>query len=653
METVTAADADQPFARLFSPYRSGRLDLASRLVMLPHGNGMVRDGVPTGEDTAYFAARARGVGMVITGGTIACAQSRMRVRNLVEAFNPEAVPALRRRTDAVHALGARIVGQLCHLGRETIGGDSEFAPAGASAMRGPRDPWPPHVLDEAEIRDIIAGFAAASLNLREAGYDGMEVHAAHGYLFAQFLSPASNTRNDGWGGSPRKRLCLLAETVAAVRAACGGDFIIGVRLSADEETPDGLGIRDTAAIARALAAQGETDYLSITVGMRNAYVKDATAPVAPTARAAGIIRRESGLPVIVGQKVASPQVAESLLADGVADLVGMARAFVADAEFAAKARGGRQARIRPCVGLNQDCRAFSPHLHCSLNPETGRETRALFDHLVQAVPRRRVAVIGGGPAGMEAARVAALRGHAVTVFEASEALGGQFLLAASLPGRTGLIDFIDHLAGEMRLAGVDLRLGRRIDDLAELDGDYETVIVATGATPAPLVEQTGGPAALSWWNVIHDGAPAPRGSGRAVLADDGVGFWFSYGAAEMLAVAGWQVTFVTSSAAIGANLPVESVGPLVARLGAAGTDFHVLSSVEPAAPASVNVVSLVSHAQHELPCDLIVHQTGRLAAPLPARGALAAGRVHLVGDCVTPRRISHALLDAQRVARAI
>lgn len=649
---ATGATGHEPaFPKLFSPFRAGRLDLQSRLAMLPHGNAMVHDGVPTDEDIAYFSARARGVGLIVTGGTIAHAESRLRVRNLVEAFDPETIPMLRKRTDAVHALGARIVGQLVHLGRETIGAESEFAPAGASARRGPRDPYPPHVLADAELRHIIAGFASSARNLREAGYDGMEVHAAHGYLFSQFLSAATNTRSDFWGGSPDKRNRLLLETVQAVREACGSDFIIGVRLSADEETADGMRVPDTVGIARALAAQSEADYLNITFGVRGNYVKDATAPIAPAAQAAGVIRAESRLPVIVGQKIQTPELAEQILADGLADMVGVARAFVADARFAEKALTGKAARIRPCVGLNQDCRAFAPHLHCAVNPETGRETRAPYDRIDRAAKPKRIAVIGGGPAGMEAARVAAERGHTVTLFEASKALGGQFLLAASLPRRGGLNRLIEHLAGELSHADVAVRLGTRIDSLDTLARDFDEAVIATGALPAPLPNQPQGVRTLAWSDVLRDGAPAPTGGRHAVFADEGTGSWFSYGVAEKLIEAGWRVTFLTTTAAIGGNLPAESLGPMLARLGAAGTSYRVLTGVHAVGDGSIEIADLPSGARDRIACDLVVLQTGRVVTDaLPGEDRLP---VHRIGDCVTPRRISHALFEAQRIARAI
>src|SRR5262249_47532055 len=222
---------------------------------------------------------------------------------------------------------------------------------------------------------------------------------------AQFLSPATNFRDDAYGGTPEKRMRFLREVIASIRASCGDDFVLGLRLSADEELADGLGIPDTARISKTIAQDAMVDYLSITLGTRGMYVKDVSAPEATAARAAKIIREASGLPIIVGQRITMPDVAERILAEGQADLVGMARAFIAARDWARKAERGEADRIRPCLGLNQDCRSFSPHLHCAVNPLAGRELRPEFKLRGPVAKRRRVAVVGAGPAGLETARI--------------------------------------------------------------------------------------------------------------------------------------------------------------------------------------------------------------------------------------------------------
>jgi 2,4-dienoyl-CoA reductase (NADPH2) len=643
------------YPRLFEPFRLGRVELPNRVVMLPHGTSMVSEGGITDEDIAYYEMRARSrPGMMITGAAIVHPSSAIRSRKLVEPYNEAVLEGLKRRVEVVQAHGVKVLGQIVHLGREMIGGEFDSAPLAPSPIRSPRDPFPPHALDEDEIAELVEAFGVCAGNLKRTGHDGVEIHGAHGYLVAQFLSPATNQRSDRYGGTPERRLRFVFEVIDSIRRHCGEDFLLGLRLSADEEIADGLEIPDTVQIAKAIERHGLTDYLSITLGTRGGYVKDVTAAEGTAARAAGIIRKACGIPIIVGQRITSPELAERILAEGQADLVGMARAFIADPEWVIKAFTGQAERIRPCIGLNQDCRAFSPHLHCAVNPMAGREMVAEFmDRGPAAVPRR-VAVIGGGPAGLEAARGAALRGHAVTVFEATDGLGGQFLYAASLPHRSDLRRLIDHLQGELRRLSVKVVLSTRIENADDLRGAFDVAIVATGAAAKPLADELAGAQVTTWFDILEQGAPPPTGSGRAVMVDDGSAFWWTYGVAEALMEAGWRVVIATPSAGIAANIPTESVGPLLARLGGGGTEYRVLTVLEGTRPGAASLMNATTGEVDELACDLVVVQTGRASrAALIGTLRRAGIETHAVGDCITPRRVSHALFEGQRVARGI
>ncbi|MDE3116593.1 MAG: NADH:flavin oxidoreductase, partial [Pseudomonadota bacterium] len=251
------------YPRLFAPIELGKITLQNRIVVLPHGTSMVENGAITDDDIAYYEARARsGPGMIITGAAVVHPSSARRLRNLVENYSEHVLEGLSKRARMIRSYGVVAVGQILHLGRELIGGDSDIAPSAPSFLRSPRDPFPPHVLTQGEIAEIVAGFGQSARNLQRSGHDGVEIHAAHGYLVAQFLSPATNLRMDDYGGDATRRMRFLQEVILAIRAQCGDDVLLGVRLSADEETGEGLGIADTARIAEALARAGGVDYLS-------------------------------------------------------------------------------------------------------------------------------------------------------------------------------------------------------------------------------------------------------------------------------------------------------------------------------------------------------------------------------------------------------
>jgi 2,4-dienoyl-CoA reductase (NADPH2) len=347
-------------------------------------------------------------------------------------------------------------------------------------------------------------------------------------------------------------------------------------------------------------------------------------------------------------------VAERLLAQGDADLIGMARAFITDPDWVAKAREGHSDRIRPCIGLNQDCRAFSPHLHCAVNPVAGRERLPQFGASVPTSSPRRIAVVGAGPGGMEAARVAALRGHRVTLFEASDGLGGQFLYASSVPHRQGLRRFIDHQLAELRRLQVRIERGARIDDPAQLEGTFDVAILATGAVAKPLPQELAVNRVKTWFDVLANGAPAPMSDNRAVMVDDGSAFWWTYGVAEALAEAGWRVLITTPSTAIAASIPHESVGPLLARLGRANTEYRVLTTLYEVGDDGAHLMNVTNGEEEVVPCGLVVVQTGRSpVTALTQKFGKSSLDYHAIGDCVTPRRMSHAVLEAHRLAATL
>lgn len=644
------------YQRLFSGFKLRHFELRNRIAVLPYGTAIVRDGAPLEGDVAHYEKiAASGPGLMFSGAMVVHPSSAMRNHIVTEAYDPTIIPHLRHKVDVLHSHGVVLFGQILHLGREWALGDADIPPMAPSAVRSPRDAYVPREMTQADIDTIVDAFGQTARNLQLAGYDGTEIHGAHGYLVAQFLSPATNRRTDAYGGTFANRMRFLLEVIDSIRRYCGTSFGLSVRLSADEEQLDGLEIPDTVGIARALEGYGGVDLLNITLGTRGAYVKDMTAPDATAANAAMAIRRECALPILLGQRISTPEVAERVLAEGAADLVGMARAFLADPTWVDKAASGHASRIRPCLNLNQDCRAFFPHLHCAVNPETGRELTEEFRQFRPASKPKRIAVIGGGPGGLEAALTAAQRGHQVSVFEAKESFGGQFLYAAAVPHRQGLRRLIDWQVSELRLLGVPLHLGARIDSVSDLPATFDAAIIATGAQANPMPPELAASGATRWIDILDRGAPEPAGNGRAVFVDDGTGFWWNYGVAEALVEAGWTLLIATPNTNVAHLIPHESVGPLLARLGSGNTEYRVLTALDTVTPEGARLVNLTSGDETLVPCDLVVVQTGRapVAGPSAALRVGGVAEVYEIGDCLTPRRMSFAVFEGQRVGRAI
>jgi 2,4-dienoyl-CoA reductase (NADPH2) len=646
---------DDRFPHVFSPFRIGGFDVRNRLVALPAGTSLVERGIPTHGDLEHFERLAAGgVGMIVAGAMVVHPTSALRSGKLVEGYLDEVVPAMAEKATVVHRHGARLVGQLCHLGREFIGGESDSAPMAPSAIKTVRDAYPPHVLTHREIDEIIEGWRVSTENLVKAGLDGVEIHAAHGYLPAQFMSPLTNRRTDEFGGSFENRMRFLHLVIEAMRSVTPAGFALGVRLSGEEEIPGGMGIDDCVRIAEDLAALDTIDYFSITHGTRGKYVKDSTGPDAVAVPSASRVRAATGVPTLVGQRIRDVGTAEHAIKAGHADLVGMARALIADPDLPVKSQTGRLGEVRGCLGINQDCRAFDPHLHCAVNAEVGRGR--LPGVGVQVSRPKEIYIVGGGPAGLEAARVSAERGHRVTLFERDTTLGGAVRIAAASPHRATLIDIVDYLEREARRLKVDLNLGAAIspDDLEEIRGLADHVVLATGSRVAPLAPNLLARGAVAVEDVLVGTVPLGDPA-SAVVYDEADGFWPAYSAAEALAQRGWKVTLATALTALAPRVPAESVGPLLQRLGDAGVSLQVAHRlVVPDDPAGqVTLRPIFGGPELVAGPSLLVWHQQRIGEDDLALATGPGDTLSVIGDCVTPRRISHAIAEGYRLGATV
>ena len=606
-------------------------------------------GQVTTREVAFQEERARGgVGLIITGAAVVHPTSRFPARIITEAWDPDGIPALRLRTDAVHRHGAAMFGQLIHLGRESPGGQTDFVPMGPSPIPHERDPGVPHEMSLADIRMIVDGFGSSAANFKAGGYDGVEIHGAHGYLISQFLSPESNRRTDAYGGSLQRRLRILVEVVEEIRGRCGS-ATRRWRLSGDDYLPGGLTIDDTRSLAVALQEAAPVDYVSLTTGLRSYYVKDTTFAEGFALEMGALLKSDLGVPLIVAGRIRHPDLAEQALAAGQTDFVGIGRAQLADPDWVKKAQEARTAEIRRCIGIVQDCRRAEGIVGCTIHARTGREEE--WGPVTRASTRRRVVVAGGGPGGLEAARVAAESGHDVIVYESSAAIGGQLRIAAAGPTRGELLDFVDYLQRELDRLGVELRTHTDATPDTVLADAPDLVICAAGATPEPPdFAIAGGSRVVNVWELL--GGEVAEIPARAVVVDDGAGFWHGISAVEYLAERGAAVELLTPARGVGLTIPHESLGNVSSRLARYGVRVRVLTKVTGVDGATVSFAEGFAGEPAGTTAELVVVRTRMRANDGLIRELEGAGpALATIGDASAPRRLNHAVLDANLAIR--
>lgn len=513
------------YPHLLAPLDLGFTTLKNRVLM-----GSMHTGLEDGRRhfaamAAFFAERARGgVGLMVTGGF------SPNIEGWVKPFGGTlatsgAARRHRQVTDAVHAEGGKIALQILHTGRY---GYSPLCVA-PSRIQSPISPFTPRELSARGIERQIRAFVRCASLARDAGYDGAEVMGSEGYLINQFLVTHTNHRTDEWGGAYENRMRLALEIVRRVREATGPDFILIYRLSMLDLIPDGSSWPEAVQLAKAIAAAGAT-IINTGIGWHEARVPTIATSV-PRGAFAWVtqkMRRElhaAGvtIPLVTSNRINTPEVAEEILADGCADMVSMARPLLADAEFVNKAARGQGADINTCIACNQACldHTFKAQLaSCLVNPRAGHETTLV---IAPAVKKKRVAVVGAGPAGLAAATTLAERGHEVHLFEAANAIGGQFNMASRVPGKEEFVETLRYFTRRLAATGVSVFLETRVDSERLATGGYDDVVLATGVRPRdPRIPGSDGPNVLSYVDVLlHGRHVGPR---VAIVGAGGIGF---------------------------------------------------------------------------------------------------------------------------------
>jgi 2,4-dienoyl-CoA reductase-like NADH-dependent reductase (Old Yellow Enzyme family)/thioredoxin reductase len=671
---------------LFSPFTLKTITLRNRIVSTSHEPAYGEDGLPGDRYRAYHVEKAKGgVGLTMIGGSAIVSPESAPAFGNLQLFKDEAVPHLRRLSDEVHDHGAAVMSQLTHLGHRTSNYTHDWVPAvSVSAVRESSHRAWARPADKLDLDRIARDFADAAMRCKEGGLDGVEL-MAYGHLLDAFWTPARNRREDEYGGSFDNRLRFPLQVVRSIRAAVGDDFILGVRMTFDEGRSEGLTSDEALKIAHALTDAG-IDFISVIRGFIDTDAELARmippmgTPAAPHLEFAGWVKQNVTVPVMHAAKIGDVATARYAIAEGLIDLVGMTRALIADPYLAVKVAAGRTDQIRPCVGASMciDGIYNSGAAYCAHNPSTGRELR--LPHQVKRAPGpKRVAVVGGGPAGLEAARTLRERGHDVVLFEANPSLGGQIALAAKSPRRRDLIGIVDWRIDECKRLGVRVERNHFVE-AAELAGaDFHTIVIATGGLPNIAVAE-GSHLAIDSWDVMS-GAAKPRGD---VLVYDDHGGHQALDAIEMLARAAASVELVT---------PERTISPDVGALTVAGylqmladhdvtmTPAHRLVRIE-RANGRLRATFVVDGARRAIErcVDTIVIEHGTLpvtdlydalvdasvnSGEINTKELLALSpqssihnpdgrfRIYRVGDAVSSRNIHAAILDSFRLCSAI
>ncbi|MEJ2266237.1 MAG: FAD-dependent oxidoreductase [Anaerolineales bacterium] len=634
---------------MLQPFQLGSLELPNRVVMttVKLGYGTRKGGV-TDRHIAFYARRAQGgVGLIASEPMYVQKNGRELPTQLGIHAN-ELVPGLRRLTEAVHAAGGLIMAHINHAGRAA---NPKLVPArevvSASKVLCPANQAMPRALARSEIPEVVAAFGAAARRAREADFDAIEVPFSHGYLIHQFLSPHTNQREDAYGGMFENRLRFGREVITAVREQVGSDFPIIVRLNAEDYVEGGLTIEDAVRIARDLEALG-VNAISVTSGTMCETVPfclyPSGTPKAHLLPMAARIRATTGLPVIVAGRIRSPAVAREALAAEQTDLIGLGRPFLADPDWVRKIQGGDEEAILLCAACHQGCLAQlrkGEGTHCMFNPLTGRESEI---KLTKAERPRRVMVIGGGPAGLESAYVAALRGHQVSLYEQEDRLGGQFHLAARAPYKEEFLDVIRYLSLMVERARVDVRLDTRVTPQMVANVHPEVVVVATGGIPLtipfPGLNET-------HWLLASD---LLEGTGRvetpsAVVIGGGL---VGLEVADLLASQNKRITVIEMLPDVGGDMDLLARAMLLGRLQKQNVTIHTNTKVTRLTRDTA--FARQNDGEIQFPIETVILAVGvrpnrELVDALEQSGL----EMYVIGDAVQPRKALEAIWEGFEV----
>jgi len=657
------------FPRLFSPIDLRGKTLRNRIVFGAHTANMADQGIPGERHLGYYRERAMGGAAMLVIEPVPVHPAAVLTRGNFRHSSDEVIPHFRKITDAVHEQGALILQQLYHVGQHGDSDNSYHPNWSPSGMPSYHDSDGSHTMSEAEIEETIEGFVQAARRCKDAGFDGVEVWAAYHCIVDQFWTPWSNRRDDRWGGSLENRTRFSREIITRIRKLCGEDFIIGTSVSDEPDFEVALQRESLAEVIALHDRDQLIDYVSCGTGSYFDFYKLMPTFLYPERLATELsVTLKSAVNhalVTMESHVRTPENGEAVLSAEQTDLVSIVRGQIADPHLANKAKEGRVDDIRPCLSCNQMCwgRRYRDYwISCLVNPSTGREYEWGGDRFEKTAAPKRVLVVGGGPAGLEAARGAAERGHQVTLAEASDRIGGQFRLAGMQPRRGQVLDLLDWYSRQLNQFGVEVRLNTFMEAEEIQTFAADVTILATGSFPPdtgfqkaiPHIERLPGIERGGFFSAEDVMARRAKLGKRVILLDEG-GNWKGCGTALKMAEDGHEVTLITPDPLVGKELQRTAADyPLRQLLGKLGVRFILESAITRWTPEGAEMLSFLDGKTSFVEADSLVFATANHAEDTLATELEGSGlEIRNIGDSAGPRQAPFVIYEGRRTALEI